>query len=125
MPYRILTLEEYRAQLAAGQFDYVKLEATVVRANLNTKLILDAWENRPKRVCLECGEWPSEYMLEHDIWMQAVPDPAVRLDKEKPGGVHLCLACVPKRLGRDLTLDDFSDAPLNNPIRVGFALGRK
>lgn len=39
--------------------------------------------------------------------------------------VGACLACVEMRLGRGLTLADFTDAGINNGIRWGYALAQR
>lgn len=37
--------------------------------------------------------------------------------------LELCLACLRQRLNRPLTIDDFTDSPINDGVRVGFELG--
>jgi hypothetical protein len=54
--------------------------------------------------CKDCvkeivGEY---YMLHNDLWASI-----------QGGKGELCIGCVETRLGRVLTADDFSDAPLN------------
>lgn len=58
-------------------------------------------------VCLDCqqnllesGEY---YMLHDDLWARINP----RIDGQ------LCIDCAERRLGRRLTPDDFTDAPIN------------
>lgn len=57
--------------------------------------------------CLDCGVDTSVigeyYMLKDAIWLQANP----------AGEGQLCIACVERRLGRQLSPEDFLDAPIN------------
>lgn len=69
---------------------------------------------RPRRqkaedfVCSDCAELElSGYMVENSVWREA--------------GAHrfelLHLECLEKRLGRPLTIEDFTPAPINHSIR--------
>jgi hypothetical protein len=59
--------------------------------------------------CLVCAQDTNvlnEYYMVHDhIWEAATPD---------PNGM-LCIGCLAERLGRPLTRQDFTDAPVNHP----------
>ena len=50
--------------------------------------------------CRDCDRPdPESYMLPRELWLKAVPS----------GRGCLCLACLAKRLGRPLTVEDFRD----------------
>lgn len=52
--------------------------------------------------CKCCGELNEPYMIHNELW------------KAVDGGKGLiCLLCVEDRLGRPLTLNDFTQAPIN------------
>lgn len=66
--------------------------------------------------CQDCeADMPECYMVRNDVWE----------DAGMPRAGHLCLECLPKRLGRSLTIDDFTDAPINKMIHIGYQLGRR
>ena len=60
--------------------------------------------------CDDCGECTNcigeYYMVEDEVWYSAL-SPMRKADM-------LCVGCVELRIGRLLTKDDFSDAPLNS-----------
>ncbi len=73
-----------------------------------------AWVEEENRIldeqssCRDCGYYGLGYMLDHDLWNEAVGDP----------NVVLCLPCVERLLGRPVEMTDFLDvASVNNPIR--------
>jgi hypothetical protein len=67
--------------------------------------------------CRECGQVCGEdYSLLDEVWALTGLD-------SKGGRLHL--KCVEKRIGRKLTLEDFSNFPVNEGIRFGFSLGRQ
>lgn len=57
--------------------------------------------------CLDCQVNTSEigeyYMVWDEVWYQAVPD----------GKGMLCFSCLETRIGRSLTIQDFTGAPIN------------
>lgn len=59
--------------------------------------------------CTDCGMCTNcayEYYMVHDeVWYKAV----TVMDKSR----MLCIGCLEQRLGRLLTKDDFTDAPVN------------
>jgi hypothetical protein len=55
-----------------------------------------------------CGE-AMDYMVHDRLWY----GPAHASSRQ-----FLCLSCLSRRLGRRLTVDDFTPAPVNNRIRV-------
>lgn len=75
----------------------------------------------PDRQCAECGgyhikdgkflDW-WDYMVEDEVWF------AAGFKKKEVA----CLPCLEKRLGRQVTRDDFTTARCNNTIR--YLLGR-
>ncbi len=54
-------------------------------------------------------------MVSTEVWLSVMPD--------HTGDLHF--ACLEKKLGRLLTIDDFPNCPANNTIRFGFKLGRR
>jgi hypothetical protein len=60
--------------------------------------------------CMDCGvctNCNSEYYMVHDeVWYSVI----TAMDK----GHMLCIGCLEARLGRLLTKDDFTDAPVND-----------
>lgn len=56
------------------------------------------------------------------MYPEAVID--YHLPSEQPHNL-LCLPCLQKRAGRWLNLDDFTEAPVNNPIRFAHVLGQR
>lgn len=64
---------------------------------------------RRSTTCVECGRFCGDnYYLAREVWKAT--------GLERFDGV-LHLACVEKRIGRRLTLEDFTDAPLNDQVR--------
>lgn len=79
--------------------------------------------------CYDCYNLHGMYMVKDHVWEAAWPDHRVvrrKLQALFPARVHLdlCLNCLILRLGRDLTLDDLTDKPINDLIVIGYALGR-
>ena len=67
-----------------------------------SKIDHDRWR------CHDCSEIDGGYMLTDELWEQATRgDPTIR---------RLCIACSTKRLDRPLSRDDFSGAPINQPL---------
>lgn len=64
------------------------------------------FERRLKRrqYCMDCYKhWGGWYMIHDHLWQKICP-----------GEVgHLCINCCQRRLGRNLTEADFTDAPIN------------
>ena len=61
-----------------------------------------------KRGCRHKGKW-EWYMVKHAVWRKACRNPYLKnVDTE----TFLCIACLEKRLGRELVSDDFLDAPI-------------
>ena len=67
----------------------------------------------PHHICDGCGDFNNPYMLKNPVWRQIMPS--------KRG--FLCLGCVAERLGRPLTLLDFTETPINRPIFVAYEMG--
>jgi len=68
-----------------------------------------------KRTCVHCGgkPWTSDYMLKDSVWSEA---------GLKPRDL-CCIQCAEVKLGRDFTINDFADVPVNNAIRLGYRMG--
>lgn len=88
--------------------------------------------------CLDCRRIDPCYKVQDSVWLAAVPDyeelqRTLRADAKKRGlegaqlraasFVGLCFTCLSNRLGRDLTLEDFTSDPVNEGIRFGHQLG--
>jgi hypothetical protein len=79
--------------------------------------------------CYDCYNLHAPYMVKDAVWLQAWPEyTAVRskLQSLFPAKVHLnlCLNCLVLRLGRDLTLEDLTNKPVNDSIVLGYTMGR-
>jgi hypothetical protein len=68
-------------------------------------------QSRLASCCLDCrNECNEEYYMVHDaLWLTANPT---------VNGM-LCIGCLEERLGRILTLDDFTDVPINTTTVCG------
>jgi|SRR6516164_6890082 hypothetical protein len=71
--------------------------------------------------CVDCGlgtmtahEW---YMVKDAVWELAWVDRRKSWYDKAPGAQVLCVGCLEARLGRQLTREDFTGAPCNNPHR--------
>ncbi len=64
--------------------------------------------------CIDCTEtnW-DDFAVHDEIWNSV----AGRLE----GRLHL--SCFEKRLGRLLKLEDFTDFPVNNMLKLGYSIG--
>jgi hypothetical protein len=58
-----------------------------------------------KRSCRHKGRW-EYYMVHGALWRKA---------KMHSDGGFLCIGCLERRLGRMLTVNDFTTAPVNDP----------
>jgi hypothetical protein len=64
--------------------------------------------------CFDCEmDIPQNYMVHDEVWELA--------GLASNGGL-LCFDCLENRLGRKLTIDDFSDKPINAEILFGYKL---
>ena len=70
------------------------------------------FEEWPDFLCLDCGQdtclLGEYYMVRDEFWLAANPDRAGML----------CIGCLERRLGRELTSSDFTDCPLNQESLV-------
>lgn len=71
--------------------------------------------------CLDCQQIGELYMLEHSVWLEAIPDYREFI-RQGFNHINLCLQCVQVRLGRKLTLSDFMDARANELLFFGYGL---
>lgn len=105
----------------------------IIRARAALQVLLEAVEAEAGLPagfwCCHCGErYNEDYMVQNSVWKEAVPDVPERyqamiaqgLPKK---GIYLHLRCMEQRLGRRLTPDDLSPAPINDAIRY-FLQGR-
>ena len=94
--------------------------ARVTRLDKHRRLIChDEERNHPGS---HLPSWHFAYMVRESIWKEVFPDYlAVRQQKIRRKGdwaVVLCPECLSKRLGRPLTPDDFTNAPINDWLRL-------
>ena len=98
--------------------------ARVTRLDKHRRLIChDEERNHPGS---HLPSWHFAYMVRESIWKEAFPDyllvrDHLRQQKVRSKGfwaVVLCPECLSKRLGRPLTLDDFTWAPINDWFRL-------
>jgi hypothetical protein len=80
---------------------------------------------RPEAPCADCGkgtlrslngDW---YMVHDEVWAAACMPSRVDLGSTENGGhrgAYLCRHCLEKRLGRRLTRNDYTSAPVNSRI---------
>ena len=66
--------------------------------------------------CGDCGGFNPCYMVTREVWE------ASRLPQK---GALCCFKCLEARIGRPLALSDFTDAPINDPVRFGYALAAR
>jgi len=65
-------------------------------------------------VCVVCGEETHDaYMLKKEVW-----EGEGKLGRYQ----NLHLKCVEEHLGRNLTVDDFTSAPINALLKVGIKI---
>lgn len=66
-------------------------------------------------LCFDCLHKHGSYMVRDDLWRRAT---------RGRGGtkIMLCVNCLVKRIGRDLTANDFLDKPINDVIRYAFRM---
>lgn len=78
--------------------------------------------------CRCCNGVNQPYMLDWALWDKLFPDCAGNETRwkfkdgevtERKGGYFVCVGCAEEKAGRDLTLEDFIDAPINFGI-MGF-----
>ena len=96
---------------------------------------LDTYLSRPgaPKGCFDCLGHASLFMVHDAIWDAAWPfakqqrrvmqKMAAERGLTKQIRQHLCLTCLETRLKRKLTLDDFTLAPVNDGIRLGYRMG--
>lgn len=75
-------------------------------------------ERRVDIRCHDCRGLYSIYMVYDGIWHEAL-----KTKKALQTIRVLCLGCLERRLGRPLTIENFTWAPVNDGIRLGHALG--
>lgn len=85
--------------------------------------------------CWDCKEACGDYMVKTAVWEAAMPEYAriKREMKAKFAGtpeefritVRLCVRCLGVRLKRALLPEDFTDARINDMLRLGVSMGRK
>lgn len=78
-----------------------------VLALQHSSCVCDAYYMFKCSDCGDCTQCTDEYyMVEDEVWYSAITA------RSKPA--ILCIGCLEQRIGRLLTKDDFSDAPLNS-----------
>lgn len=84
------------------------------------RMVMKSYEARKKsggkqklRMCVVCDAFPDPYMVKPEVWAHA----------GFPRDVLVCLSCLEKAFGRPLVIQDFTEAPINIPIFLGFRMG--
>lgn len=70
---------------------------------------------RVDKRCLDCKQdrgWEHDYMVKDEVWQAA----------SCPDEGYVCLACLAKRLDREITTEDLTPDRVNEPIRMIFSL---
>jgi hypothetical protein len=89
------------------------------------------WPNWPQRLrrrpplcttnCVDCGigtiTAKEFYMVKDDVWEQAWHGRRKWWYRKVYGQEVLCIGCLEERIGRTLTKDDFTDAPVNDLVK--------
>lgn len=67
--------------------------------------------------CIDCGQhlYAMTYMVEDDLWASA----GLRKDQ------LCCEDCLSIRIGRELTIDDYTNAIINLPLLRGYIMAKK
>lgn len=84
-------------------------------------------------LCWDCKRGCGDFMVKSSVWKMAMPE-YEKLRREmrvKWGGtseefrvtIRLCVGCLSVRLGRILLPEDFTDAAVNDVVRVGVSMG--
>jgi hypothetical protein len=76
--------------------------------------------------CHDCSAYPSDdYMVKLATWDEAKGAHGTSRVRGNNEGI-LCLSCLEKRLGRELTQDDFDfSIPINRVIMFAFFMGKR
>jgi len=69
--------------------------------------------------CRDCEGSTENYMVHNALWGEFVPE------DDHQGGFFICLTCLEDRMGRELTIKDFTDKPINRALRFGLKLARR
>ena len=87
--------------------------------------------------CRWCDTVPPSYMVHDHVWHAAFPEyrdlkkllrerfPDLEKGMSPKTFVRACLVCLESHLGRQLTLDDFPEAPTNSSLRFGYLLSQR
>lgn len=96
-------------QMEARLSDTQKVEQLKSMVAWLQKLAERKHEPPPMCQAENCTHHGYGYMLKDDVWKQA---------QRGDDKIHyLCLFCVSARLGRRLSMSDFTDTPINTPVR--------
>lgn len=68
----------------------------------------------PYGCCQECTNEIDNFMLTAEVWASLPVNESS----------NLCLTCTEKLLGRPFLITDFTTAPINRAIMMGFKIGR-
>lgn len=108
--------------------------------------------NDRKMYCHDCQCFVDPYMVKDQVWEQAIPDysrlarylyqkvldemglrspvevrnlgPEEKKEfRARSYAIQLCFSCLQERLERPLEISDFTEAPINDKIRLGFNMG--
>lgn len=99
--------------------------------SIKAKLTQDLLKERDKRKkelpkiigCYFCSDISCLYMVKDDVWFKAWPSYSKDKAANRGKVMEMCFNCLENKLGRPLTIDDFTNAPVNEGIRLGFEMG--
>ena len=72
--------------------------------------------------CMDCEQYGHGWMVTDEVWEEICEDEG--WSPNNPYAIYCC-ECAEKRLGRKLTIEDFTDVPINRALRFGYELGRR
>lgn len=78
--------------------------------------------------CLDCHTFKTPwYIVRDSIWKEAIPNyNEIKKSNPPEHPIELCFDCLEKRLGRQLTIDDFDlTKNINTSLLFGFMMGIK
>lgn len=96
---------------------HIKLGVMVIRLCSPCMTKIYRWwrkdSEKDRFFCLNCGKGHDSFMVHKKIWEEAGYHPKA----------NCCLPCLENNLGRELTMNDFTPAPINNAIRWAYQRG--
>lgn len=119
MDFSLLTISTYaRDMLEAGEVHVLRdwfepRPGAHLRTLLLKGIEFQQWQLNCQ-VC--CKPHYNGYMVLDPLWLDVMG---------KEGGGIICMSCFENKLGRPLTLEDMTDAPINDPFRKGHQMQKE